>query len=222
LGVALLLGVGVATAPADDPVTPPPESKSASLSTTPKIDKGKAPEFAGYVFVTKVTGEVVTSTEQNLKVRIYWQTATVKNPTNNNRNQRPALTGNHGRQHHNPYATRQPQVQIKWEHHDYDIPYLPDSLVRTKHLPPKLGADGKKIAYSDSELDALKVPYSVPGYQASKSDLTAGTVIELSVVRDKSIPASSVTDKDVRVRYAVIIGQDPHPPKDLVASPGKK
>jgi hypothetical protein len=218
LGIALLLGVGVATAPAEDP---PAGAKSTSdLTTIPKIDKGKAPDFSGYTFVTKVTGEVVNSTEKNLKIRIYWQTANVVNPTN--RNPRPSLYANHGRTHHNPYATRQPHLQLKWEHHDYDIPYLPESLVRTKHLPAKLGADGKKIAYSESELDALKVPYSVPGYQASKTDLTPGTVVELSVIRDKSIPTSSVTDKDMRVRYAVIIGQDPHPPKDLVASPGKK
>ena len=220
LGIALLLGVGAVTAPAVDP---PAGSKSTSDLTTPKVDKGKAPDFSGYTYVTKVIGEVVKSTDESLKLRIYWQTATVVKNTNT-RNQRPPLHVNHGRTHYNPYATRQPNVQIKWEHHDYDLPYLPESLVRTKHLPSKLGADGKKIAYSDSELDALKVPYSVPGYQAAKADLTPGTVVEVSVIRDKSIPANSVTDKDMRVRYAVILGQDPHPPKDLVASPspGKK
>ena len=34
------------------------------------------------------------------------------------------------------------------------------------------------------------------------------------VVRDKSIAAEKVTEGDLRVKYAIILGQDPNPPKD--------
>lgn len=209
-GLALGLTALMPAAPAED-------EKSGSLATKPATEeKGKAPDFSSYKYVTTVWGEVVKSNESNVTLRIYWE-ALVKTPTGNHR---PSLhsTTQH---HHNPYATRRPNTQLKWEHHDYTIPFVPESLVRTKTLPPKYDLEGKKVAYTEAELDALKVPYSAAGYQASKSDLTPGTVVQMSVIRDKTIPIASVKDSDLRVKYAVIWGHDPNPPKDLATtSPG--
>jgi hypothetical protein len=113
---------------------------------------------------------------------------------------------------------------VKWEHHDYDIPYLPESLVRTKTLPPKVDPNGKRGFYSAEEQDALKVPYSVPGFQALRGDLTPGTVVEAYIVRDKTIPAAKVTDADMRIKYAVIVGQDANAATNLAGTskPAKK
>jgi hypothetical protein len=61
----------------------------------------------------------------------------------------------------------------------------------------------------------MKVPYSVPGYIASKGDLTPGTVVEAYVVRDKTIPMAKLTEADLRLKYVVIIGHDPNPPADI-------
>lgn len=217
LGLALGLGVTLGVVSAAD------TKRSPDTPKVPAVDKGKAPDFSGYVAVTKVTGEVVKGNESSLTLRIYWQQVTAKNGGGNRgRGRRPSLYGNQGRGYHSPYMTRRPNVRVKTEHHDYDLPYLPESLVRVNQLPPKIGPDGKKGFYSQAEQNELKVPYSVPGYQASKADLTPGTVVDAYVVRDKSIPANMVTDADMRLKYVVIIGHDPNPPADITNPPKSK
>ena len=42
-----------------------------------------------------------------------------------------------------------------------------------------------------------------------------GTIAEVWVVRDKSISAAKATENDLRVKYALILGADPNPPKDI-------
>ena len=108
---------------------------------------------------------------------------------------------------------------FKTEHHDYDLAYVPESLVRTRTLPPKFDSDGQCGSYSNKELDELKVPHAVSGYQAAKSDLKPGTVVEMHVIRDKTIAQNKVTDADMRIKYAIILGEDPHPPKDITNPP---
>ena len=216
-GLVLGLGAAAGIVSADDTKNP---SGTGKLQA---VDRGKAPDFSGYVSVTKVTGEVVKGNESSLTLRIYWQHVTAKNSGGGRgRGRRPSLYGNHGRSHYSPYMTRRPRVQVKWEHHDYDLPYLPESLVRVNQLPPKIGPDGKKGFYSQAEQNELKVPYSVPGYQASKADLSPGTVVDAYVVRDKSIAANMVTDADMRLKYVVIVGHDPNPPADITNPPKSK
>lgn len=213
-GLVFGLGATLGAVSADD-------TKSSSQSPKPPVvDKAKAPDFSGYVSVTKVTGEVVKGNESSLTLRIHWVQVTVKNGGGSRgRGRRPSLYGSRGRSFSSPYMVRRPSVKVKHEHHDYDLPYLPESLVRVNQLPPKIGPDGKKGFYSQSEQDELKVPYTVPGFQASKADLTPGTVVEAHVVRDKSIPANKVADADMRLKYVVIIGHDPNPPADITNPP---
>jgi hypothetical protein len=209
LGLAVLgFGtVAVPAAPADD--TKPTESPTPTKE--PAIDKGKAPDFTAYSTVTTIVGEIMASDKESATIRVYWQTIAGGGG-------RPRLHAN-SRTAVNPYAMRR-SIQIKTEHHDYKLEYVPESLVRIKHLPPKTDENGKKVPYSEKERDELKVPYSVIGYQASKSDLKKGTIVEVFVIRDKKIAAEKVTEDDLRIRYIVILGEDPNPPKD--GPPSKK
>lgn len=219
LAAATVLGVVVLPAMADDPPASPSSTPAKAPAPLPK-----APEFSGYAWVSRFEAEVVKADENKVTFRIYWEHAVANNNRNGNRG-RPSLHGT-GRNHHSPFATRRPNVQIKWEHHDYEVPYVAESLVRTKALPPKVGPDGKRGYYSASEQDALSQPLGAPGFQAAKADLVPGTIIEAHIIRDKTIPANKVTDADMRLKYAVILRHDPNPPKDIAnpssAAPKKK
>ncbi len=216
---ALLLGVPFSFAL----LTLLPESAGGEEKAAPTNDKvaaPKAPDFAGYQWVTMMTGEVVKADDSKVTVRVFWQQVVANG---NNRGSRPSLHGNHGRSHHSPFATRRANSQLKWEHHDYDLPYVAESLVRNKTLPPKTNPDGKRGFYSAKEQDELNLPYAAPGYQAIKSDLVPGTIIEAHIIRDKNIPANKVADGDLRIKYAVVLRHDPNPPKDIVSpTPAKK
>lgn len=216
---AFALGLGVVTLPilADD---------TKSTSETP----AKAPNWSGYVFVADVVGEVVKADDKSVTIRITWFEPQVKNAkngnngNNNNRNNRQRL-GQNNRNFRNPYAPNmnrpnQPQVQWKEQHHDYDLEYTPESLVRSKTMPPKLDEKGKKVPHTQKEIDELRAPGGVPGYAASRTDLTPGTVVELYLIREKGIPAAKATEDDLRVKYAVILGRDPNAPKETANAKG--
>lgn len=185
----------------------------------------KPADWSGYVFVADVVGEVVKADDKSVTVRITWFEPQAKNG-NNARGNRPNLSNNH-RNFRNPFAPnmnrpRQPQAQWKEQHHDYDLEYVAESLVRAKALPPKLDDAGKKVAHTQKEIDELRAPGGAPGYAASRSDLTPGTVVELHLIRDKNVPAAKATEGDLRVKYALILGRDPNPPKDISGGANKK
>ncbi|MBY0458882.1 MAG: hypothetical protein K2V38_16210 [Gemmataceae bacterium] len=206
VGCAFALGLGLAALPvlAEDP-----KPKDDAPKAPAKSDK---PDFSGYVFVADVVGEVVKADDKALTLRVTWFVPVQKNGGN----QRPNLGGNN-RNFRNPFQQnmRQPQVQWKEEHHDYTIEFLPQSQVRTKTLAPKIDDDGKKVARTQKELDELRAPAGYPGYAASKTDLTPATIAEVYLIRDKSIPAAKAGEDDLRVKYAVILGTDPNPPKGI-------
>jgi hypothetical protein len=204
-GAAFALGLVLVALPvlADD-TTPTPASPK---ETTPK------PSFSGYVFVADVVGEVVRSDDKSVTLRITWfQPANTKNTrqhlSQNNRNYR------------NPFAPHmnhptQGKTKLKEQHHDYVLNYVDQSLVRIKKLPPKTDENGKTVSYTQKELDELRQPAGFPAYAASKSDLTAGTIVEVHIMRDKTIPPAKATEEDLRIKYVTILGHDPNPPKDI-------
>jgi hypothetical protein len=201
-----------------------PAGDSSPDSTAPKppgkAPLPKAPEFAGYAWVSKFTAEVVKADESKVTMRVYWEHLVTSK--SGNRGGRPSLHGS-SRNHHSPFMIRRPNVQVKWEHHDYVVPYVAESLVRTKTLPPKIGPDGKKGYCSSNEQEALSLPLGAPAFQATKADLVPGTIIEAHIIRDKTIAANKITDADMRLKYAVILRHDPNPPKDIVSlTPEKK
>jgi hypothetical protein len=226
LGIAGVLPApsAVAQDPKADPKVDPKADPKANLKTDPKAESPspsetpmkeaapKPPTFPGYVFVTDVMGEVVRADDKTVKLRITWYQPQVKNPTN----RRPNLNANN-RNFHNPYAANrnQPQVTYKEVHHDYDLDYLPQSLVRVKHLPPKYDEKGKRAEYTSAELKELKVPREVVGYNSDRSAVVPGTYLEVFLLRDKNVLPEKATDADLKIKYAVIWGQDPSPPKDI-------
>jgi hypothetical protein len=227
LGVALILPARPATAqdakadpkaaPKEDPKTDPKsDPKSASPDLPVKEPAPKPPTFPGYVFVTDVFGEVVRADEKTVKLRITWYELA---KANNNKNQNQNLATNNGN-YANPFVPnrnrpKQPQMQWKERHQDYDLDYLPQSLVRVHDLPPKLDEKGKKVPHTLKELGELRAPLGVVGYAADKADVVPGTILEVFLLRDKTIPADKVTDADMRIKYALIWGKDPNPPKDI-------
>ncbi len=207
LVLGLAFGIGFAQAADDQPVVAPP---------TPSQ---KAPDWSHYTMVGDVAAMVVKADEKSVTFRVTWN-VTVQAKGKRSRG-KPRLNGNN-RNFNNPFSMRRnnSRTQTKQEHHDYQLEFVPESLVRFKHLPPKFDIDGKKASHTQREMDQLKQPYTVPGYVASYADLTPGTWIEVYVIRDKSIKAENVQENDLRVKYAIILGQDPNPPKDI-ASPSK-
>jgi hypothetical protein len=204
LGAALALGSALAGLPAlaDEPKSP--------------SDPQKRPDFTGYVYVADVVGEVVKADDRSVTIRVTWLHPVVKNGGNRGSRGRPNLSRNH-RNFNNPFTMRrnQPRVQVKQEHHDYAIDFLPQSLVRTRILLPKTDENGKKVIHTQKEIDELRQPLGVTGYASSPFDLTPGTIVELILIRDKTIPAQKAAESDLRIKYAIIWGKDPNPPKDI-------
>jgi hypothetical protein len=220
LGYTLTLLPGVCSA--DDKETKPetkPDEKSEAKS--PAKDLPPKPDFSNYTRVNDVVGEIVKADDKKLTLRVTWFV-----PQGGNNNHRPPL---HQSTHNyrNPYATNHnrpanTKVNYKEQHHDYVIEFVPESLVRTKVLPPKTDDTGKRVEYTSKELQDLKGPWAIPGYAASNSDLVPGSIVEVVMIRDKSIAAAKVTEDDLRVKYAIILGKDPNPPKDMSKPEPKK
>lgn len=208
------LGLGLTLLPevaADDPK--PEEKKSDGKSGTITTEKAKAPDWSAYTFVADVVGEVVKVTDGAVTIRVTWMVPT------GSPNRRPPLSANH-RHFHNPFMPARPSnVRLVPHHHDYELEFVPESLVRVKTLPTKTDENGKKVNYTEKEREELKTPAGVVGYAASKLDLTPGTIVEVYVIRDKNIPTAKATEDDLRVKYVVILGKDPNPPKDIASPP---
>jgi hypothetical protein len=148
--------------------------------TPDKEPPAKAPDFSKYKLVKVLESvEVVKADDKKVTVKISY---TVFKPNPN-----PKLPG-----------TNVPMKK------DVDYSFLPESLVRTKVLPPKTDDNGKKVEYTVKEKAALKVPKDVVGYTANVSDLVAGSTVDIILVRDKSIPDAKATDDDLRIKYAII------------------
>ena len=134
----------------------------------PKEPPAKAPDWSGFAFVTDVVGEVVKADDKGIKLRITWYEQQIKGGNNNNNNNRRPNLNQNNRNFRNPYQQNtnrpnQPQVQFKEQHHDYDLEFVPQSLVRNKSLPPKLDEKGKKLPYTQKEIEELRSPPGVPG-----------------------------------------------------------
>jgi hypothetical protein len=199
-GAAFVLGLGLAALPV------------VAEDSKPMPDV--APSFTGYVYITDVVGEVVKASDSSVTLRITWFES---KPNAGRRN----LGGNH-RNFRNPFTPHmnRPQGQVKEAHHDYVLEYLPQSLVRTKSLPVKLDENGKKTVHTQKEIDELRAPSVVTGYAASRSDVVPGTYLEVILIRDKHIAAEKATENDLRIKYAIIHGHDPNPPKDVGGGSG--
>lgn len=197
------------------------DEKSAKPTKEPAP---KAPDWSAYRTVGDVVGEVVKADDKQITLRVTWYQP--QGGSGNNR--RPPLSANN-RNFRNPYASNrgrpsQGRAQMKEQHHDYVLEFVPESLVRTKKLPPKFDDNGKRAEHTQKDIDELRSPPGVTGYAANPYDLTPGTIVEIILIRDKSVAAAKATEDDLRVKYAIILGKNPTPPKgaDKDDKKGKK
>jgi hypothetical protein len=204
-GFALAVGLGLAVLPlsaADEKDEKKDEPKvTASSSTT------KGPDWSGYVRVSQVTAEVIKGDDSSVTLRLYTLASTA--PKGGTRPPRPQLHLN-GHNYQNPLMRRPStgrQPQLHWVHHDYTVSYAPEGLARTQTPPPKTDENGKKVPYTQKELEDLKAPLGAPGYAIAKSDLAAGSIVEVIIIRDKTIAADKVTESDLRIKYVTVTGK---------------
>src|SRR5262245_31419898 len=116
-----------------------------------KSKDAKGPDWSGYTTVGDVVGEVVKADDKKLTLRVTWFV-----PQTGGGIHRPGLSGHAGnfRNPFSPHMSR-PRPGAKEEHHDYELAFVDGSLVRTKTLPTKTDEKGKRVDYTQKELDAL-------------------------------------------------------------------
>ena len=178
-----------------------------------------APDWSKYEVVGSAVGEVVKVDAKGLTLRVTWYVPDIEKKKANKgarrnknraRGKRPAIGKNQN--FRNPFApSRRPgfKVTVREEHHDYEMRFVEQSLVRFKVLPPRFDSNGDKMPYTIQEKDALGKPVGVPGYRASRGDLARGTIVDVDVVRPRE-----GKDDDLVVRHAVILGRNPNPAPD--------
>jgi hypothetical protein len=222
-GFALAFGLGavsLADVRADDEKKPEEKSEKEKPETPPTpatIGSGPTARFTGYVHVADVHGEVVTASDSSLTVRIYYLAPKTTNNRNRGGGGRPSI-GSNGMIH--PSHRRNPGV--KWVHHDYHFDYHPDGLARVQKLPPKIDADGKRVDYTNKEFESMREPSGFPGYNLAKTDLRPGDIVDVNLVRDRSIPQSKSTESDLKVKWAKVTGHVDHAPAPAKPAPKKK
>ncbi|MCE9561072.1 MAG: hypothetical protein K8U57_03355 [Planctomycetes bacterium] len=167
------------------------EPAPKSLGDTKPVD------WSNYTYVTDTVGEIVRADASKLVLRITWyETQAAKN--NGRNNGRRNLSGNH-RNFRNPYASgmNRPKGVTKEVHHDYELEFVPETLVRNRHLAPKAPGGGPAAQYTQAELDEHRAPAGAPWYTASPSELVPGTIVEVIIIRDKHIRfESSLPNRD--------------------------
>ena len=206
VGAALVLGLGLAAL--------------GVAAEPPMDDPAKAPRFPGYVFVADAVGEVIKADDSSVTLRITWLEPQAKNGNKGRRN----LSGNH-RNFQNPFqphTNKSNQPQLHQVHHDYDLAYLPQSLVRTRTMPAKLDEKGVRVPPTQKEIDELRAPDGAPAYAAGKGDVAPGTILEVYLIRDAKIAAEKATDADLRIKYAFTMGKAPNPSKDAATAGSAK
>jgi hypothetical protein len=194
----------------------------AADDSTPKSSGGSTPTAQTYITVGDVIGEITKVDSTSVTIRITWYTANAPRNTN---------TGHWGRGTvaRTPQQMMQHQIQMqqqvarqaaraasakpKEHHQDYTFKFTDDAIARIKHLPPKLDENGKKVNYTENELQQAKGNSSLPGYKAELSRLKVGEIVEAHLVH---LPKET----ENLVRWALILNED-HA-RDTPAKPNKK
>ena len=152
---------------------------------------GTGTSWGDYLTVGKVIAEVRSSDGDSLKMRVYWNTVTQGKTGTSSRGRRPSLGGHHGHTAQNPLtiaraaASAAKSVKVKTEHHDYDVGFFPDTMVKGAPMAPA-------------------------GATTQAGDLSPGTVIEAWVIRNKSIPAREARESDLKLKAVAVLGFNPN------------
>lgn len=122
-----------------------------------------------------------------------------------------------------PPGTPQPGVKGP-KQQKYNVSFAENGLVRWIKLGKKTDEKGRKTAFSDKERELAKQPRGAPGYAASKSELSSGQIVQITLVRSKDLKPNEVTTNDYKIKYIVIVGEDTDPaiPGDDGSMPEEK
>ena len=103
-------------------------------------------------------------------------------------------------------AKSPPRVTAKVKTEKFSLLFHDEGLVRWEKTPPKFDDKGKKVTRTEKEFKELKKPIGAPGYAAEKSDLHVGHIVEVTLMRPKTITAEKAVPSDLRVKYVLISG----------------
>ena len=123
----------------------------------------------------------------------------------------PTLVGEVTKVEKNGFTVKVPKPGKKWD--ELPMEFAEGGLLRWDRLPPKVDENGKKKPYSPKEQQERKTPKGVPGYSAEVDELQPGHIVKVELLRPKDIPASKAVIQDFKVKYAIIVGQNPGPAK---------
>jgi hypothetical protein len=140
-------------------------------------------DWSKYATASEISGTVVKAADTGFTLRVSWLAPS------GGRNARP-----------------------KEQHQDHDLVFADEGMVRWKKLPPKIGVEADKKFYTPAETAKLKLPMNTPGYAADRGDLKPGHIVQVTLVRPKDIPAKKAEPGDLKVKYAIIVGEAATPP----------
>jgi hypothetical protein len=178
LGLFAVIGAAASAADTKSSSSTPPASDSASAVPT-------------YLTVSDLFGEIAKVDSNSITIRVKWTNPPPrlgKNPT--------------------PQQRQAAQKAAGPQHKDYTMKYTVDAAARIKHLPPKIGADGKKEGYSPEEWERLKGNAKLPGFKADLSSLKTGQQVQAHIVRTPNSEKTKDPNDDHLVRWVLILNED--------------
>jgi hypothetical protein len=93
---------------------------------------------------------------------------------------------------------------------DKEYDFIDDVKIRYQHLPPKLDDKGKKIPYTNDEMQKMRAKDG--GFEASAGDLKSGQTVEMHLVRVKGAKGEDALK--LYVSKIVIVAEPPMEMKD--------
>jgi hypothetical protein len=168
------------------------DEKKAPVTTTPD----KMPEWSKtYVAAGEIWGEVVKADDKGITLQV---TELAPNGSGGYKSGKGKGKGGGS--------------GVKEKKTEIDLKYADGGMVRWVAKPKKTDAKGKTIALTPKEQEDLQKPIGSPGYAAARTDLLPGHVVEIRLLRPKTISAKDAKISDLEIKYVLIQGTDPKPP----------
>lgn len=102
----------------------------------------------------------------------------------------------------------------KDQHIDTVYKYAEGGLARRKEAPPFFDDKGLKRAATSNELEKLRKPAGAPGYAIERTDLKVGDIVQLKLLRPKTISAAKAKPEDLVIKFAIMVGEKGGTAKD--------
>ena len=96
---------------------------------------------------------------------------------------------------------------------DVEYTWSEQGLARRDKPPTFFNDKGLPRTGTSDEIARLKKPAGVPGYMMERSELKNGDIVKLELVRPSNIPASKAKPEDLRIKYAIVMGEKAKPSK---------